>query len=24
VGAGETIMDTALIWIYQLLGRIRN
>jgi hypothetical protein len=24
VGAGETIMDTALIRIYQLLGRIRN
>jgi neutral ceramidase len=24
VGAGETIMDTALIRVYQLLGRIRN
>jgi len=23
VGAGEQIMDTALIWIYQLLGRIK-
>ena len=24
VGAGEQIMDTALIWIYQMLGRIKN
>ena len=24
VGAGETVMDTALIRIYQLLGRIKN
>jgi len=24
VGAGETIMDTALIRIYQMMGRIRN
>jgi neutral ceramidase len=24
VGAGEQIMNTALIWIYQMLGRIKN
>jgi hypothetical protein len=24
VGAGEHIMNTALIWIYQMLGRIKN
>ncbi len=23
VGAGERLMDTALVWIYQMLGRIR-
>jgi len=24
VGAGEQIMNTALLWIYQMLGRIKN
>src|SRR4030095_7391643 len=24
VGAGELMMDTALIWIYQMLGRIKQ
>jgi len=23
IGAGETIMDTALLWIYQMMGKIR-
>jgi len=24
VGAGETVMDTALVRVYQMLGKIRN